>query len=70
MKFPIRYIFKTFYQLFLKSYRENYYHTKVINAISMCKTEALGGHSTVCDNCGDIQNHPIAFHPENWLYQS
>ena len=57
MKYPIRYIFKTFYQLFLKSYRENYYHTKVINAISMCKTEALGGHSTVCDNCGDIQNH-------------
>jgi hypothetical protein len=57
MKYPIRDIFIKYYSLFLKSYRENYYHSKVINAIIKCKTKALGGHSTVCFDCGNVTNH-------------
>lgn len=57
MKYPIQEIFRRYYTLFLKSYNENYYHSKVIKSIIKCKTEALGGHTKVCNSCGNTTNH-------------
>lgn len=57
MKYPIRNVFKTHYPLFIQEHNENYHHSKVINSIIKCKTKDLGGHSTVCTECGSTENH-------------
>lgn len=59
-KYPIQIIFQNYYDLYLKKYGKkhfNYHHDKVINAISICKTSALGGHSVTCNDCNTTTNH-------------
>lgn len=59
-KYPIRYIFQNYYDLFLEKYGQkyfNFHHDKVINAISNCKTSALGDHSVTCNDCHTTINH-------------
>lgn len=59
-KYPIRFIFQNYYGLYLKKYGKkyfNFHNDKVINAISNCKTEALGGHSVTCNDCNTTINH-------------
>ena len=31
-------------------------HYKIMNAIVICRTAALGGHVQICDTCGKTQN--------------
>ena len=57
MKYPIQEILKQGYSLFIQKYPENYHHTRVVNSIIKCKTHALEGHSTVCEHCGNLENH-------------
>lgn len=59
-KYLIRYIFQNYYDLFLEKYGQknfDFHHDKVINAISNCKTSALGGHAVTCNDCGTTINH-------------
>ena len=37
--------------------RVNSYQTRVLNALSKCKTAHLGGHWQACDSCGDMSKH-------------
>lgn len=33
----------------------SYTQKKVINALKKCRTSSLGGHVTICDDCGNKQ---------------
>jgi hypothetical protein len=59
-KYPIRFIFQKYYNLYLEKYGNKYFdfhHEKVLNSISQCKTSALGGHSVTCNDCNATINH-------------
>ena len=38
-----------------KQYHVSYQQEKVMNALMKCRTSSLGGHATVCDDCGNVQ---------------
>jgi hypothetical protein len=40
---------------FIKKYHPNSWVTRVLNALRICRTAALGGHKDQCDNCGHIR---------------
>ena len=33
----------------------SYQQEKVMNALMKCRTASLGGHATVCEDCGNVQ---------------
>jgi len=58
--YPIRFIFRNYYHLYLKKYGHksfDFHHEKVLNSISQCKTSTLGGHAVTCNNCHTTINH-------------
>ncbi len=40
---------------FTEKYRPNAYHQRILHALSVCRTLALGGHKEACDCCGQIR---------------
>ncbi len=40
---------------FTEKYRPNAYHQRILHALSVCRTSALGGHKEACDCCGQIR---------------
>ena len=40
---------------FIEKHQPIQYHRRVLNAISVCRTAALGGHVDACDNCGYVR---------------
>lgn len=48
-------VIRSFGQSFIEQHQPNSYQKRVLNAISLCRTAALGGHQYVCDNCGLLQ---------------
>lgn len=46
---------------FIDEYKQQYpmtdYQQKVINDIQKCRTAAMGGHWSVCNNCGEMKKH-------------
>jgi len=45
-------IIQRFGENFISKYQPNSYHIRVLRALSMCRTAALGGHKYRCDHCG------------------
>ena len=49
------------FQCFIDDYKQQYplnaYQQKVVGDIQYCRTEIMGGHWSVCDNCGEIKKH-------------
>ena len=41
---------------FLEKYPQSQRIIKILKNISSCKTEEAGGHSVICDDCGNIKN--------------
>ena len=39
---------------FNEKHKPNAYHLRVLGALSMCRTAALGGHKHQCDHCGSV----------------
>lgn len=42
---------------YIQQYQPPPLHLKVLNAISQCRSAALGGHAWVCTNCGGVHVH-------------
>ena len=53
-KFEVEHIVKQFAKPFVQRYNPNAYQLHILNAISVCRTSALGGHASACDCCGTI----------------
>ncbi len=45
-------IFRRFGDDYRESYNLTYLQRRVMRAIELCRTEALGGHLWICDQCG------------------
>ncbi len=45
-------IIRRFGESFISNHQPNNYQLRVLKALSMCRTAALGGHKYKCDNCG------------------
>lgn len=45
-------IIRLFGQRFIEKHRPNSYQLRVLRALSLCRTSALGGHIDRCDKCG------------------
>lgn len=41
--------------IYKEQYHVSYQQEKVINALMKCRTASLGGHATVCEDCGNVQ---------------
>lgn len=57
VKYLISKIIKDNLSSFLEKYPQTNRVIKIFNKIVSCKTEELGGHSTICEDCGDTTNH-------------
>lgn len=57
MSYEIQEIFSKYYTDYTKKYGVNFELDKVAKAILSCKTSILGGHSSICNDCGVIKNH-------------
>lgn len=53
-QFEVSLIIKRFGKQFVQRYKPNAYVLRILNAISICRTSALGGHASACDCCGNI----------------
>ncbi|NLO42084.1 MAG: IS91 family transposase [Bacteroidales bacterium] len=57
----INYTLGQVFERFINDYKQQYpltsYPQKVVNDIQHCRTEAMGGHWSLCDNCGEIKKH-------------
>lgn len=51
-KFELADVIDRFGKQFNDQCRPNSYHRRVLQALSLCRTSALGGHREVCDCCG------------------
>ena len=76
--YSIGHIFRRSGQKFIQKYKPSSHLCKVIRAIALCRTPALGGLTYVCKDCGDMhsiyascgnRNCPIcpALKKETWL---
>jgi hypothetical protein len=49
------------FEQFIDEYKQQYpvtcYQQKVVEGIRHCRTEAMGGHWSVCTNCGEMKKH-------------
>ena len=45
-------IFRDYARDYIERYNPTQHVRKIIGAIINCRTEALGGHTDVCDECG------------------
>ena len=47
-------IINRFGESFIRKHQPNSYQLRVLNALALCRTSALGGHKYQCDNCGHV----------------
>jgi hypothetical protein len=45
-------IIERFGEQFIELHHPNTYQLRVLGALSLCRTSALGGHKYQCDHCG------------------
>ena len=57
-QFEIADVIRQFGAQFARECEPNSYQQRVLNALSVCRTSALGGHKEVCDCCGK-QTHQL-----------
>ncbi len=48
-------IIQSFGESFIDKHQPNSYQLRVLNALALCRTSALGGHRYQCDYCGNVQ---------------
>jgi len=53
-KFELAHVIQQFAKPFVQRYKPNAYLLRILNAISVCRTSALGGHVSACDCCGTV----------------
>ena len=49
-------VFCKYGKTYIESYPMPLEHYKIMNAVVLCRTAALGGHVQICDTCGKTQN--------------
>lgn len=50
-------VFERFSDEYIKQYPLSAHQQKVVNDIRKCRTEKMGGHWSVCNNCGEMKKH-------------
>jgi len=53
-KFELGDVIEKFGKQFNDQCRPNSYHRRVLQALTLCRTSALGGHREACDCCGQV----------------
>jgi len=48
-------VIRCFGKSFIDQHQPNSYQLRVLNALALCRTAALGGHKYQCDQCGHVQ---------------
>ena len=48
-------VIRCFGKSFIDQHQPNGYQLRVLNALALCRTAALGGHKYQCDQCGHVQ---------------
>lgn len=48
-------VIRRFGESFIDQHQPNSYQQRVLNALALCRTAALGGHKYQCDHCGYVQ---------------
>ncbi len=54
-KHEVAEVIERFGERFIKKHQPNGYQLRVLGALSICRTSALGGHKYRCDHCGSDQ---------------
>lgn len=54
-RFELADIFNRYLDQFLQSHKISFLQRKVVRAIQVCRTKALGGHKRECDRCGYVE---------------
>jgi len=54
--FEVADVISRFGKKFIQKYQPNPYQQRVLNALLLCRTSALGGHKEVCGCCGNQRN--------------
>ncbi len=57
MSYQIQEIFNQFYPDYIAQYGLDFHLDKVARAIMNCKTPALGGNTSICEDCGHTHTH-------------
>lgn len=57
MSYAVQTIFQQFYPAFAQNHHVSFDEDKAAQAISRCKTSALGANVSVCEDCGHIHIH-------------
>lgn len=47
-------IINRFGESYIRKHQPNSYQLRVLNALALCRTSALGGHKYQCDHCGNV----------------
>jgi hypothetical protein len=50
-------VFEHFFDEYKQQYPLSGHQLKVVNDIRKCRTEKMGGHWSVCNNCGELKKH-------------
>jgi len=53
-KFEVAHVIQQFAKPYLQRYKPNAYLVRILNALCLCRTSALGGHASACDCCGSV----------------
>jgi hypothetical protein len=54
-RFEMAHVIRKFGKEFNRKHRPNSFTSHVLNALTKCRTPELGGHTNVCDCCGNIK---------------
>lgn len=57
VKHTLGQVFDQFIDEYQQQYSLTNYQQKVVDDIRHCRTEAMGGHWSVCNNCGEVKKH-------------
>ena len=53
--FELAHIVQQYGHDFIEKHQPLQHHRRVLTAISVCRTAALGGHADACDSCGHVR---------------
>lgn len=57
VKLTLGQVFDGFIDQYNQQYHLNEYQQKIVDDIRQCRTEAIGGHWSVCNNCAELTKH-------------
>lgn len=53
--FEVAQVVQQYGDAYVEKHQPRQYHLRVLQAIAICRTAALGGHADACDSCGHVR---------------